>query len=297
MKLLPLLSCTLPVLLLSGPAMAAVVNFDFNRRLTGSPDNTTNVIPETYVGLGAAPDSAADTHWNSVRRSSSSFVSSGAAINSPILDSAGLSTSINVQIDTDIVGTAAIGHERSVGAQELGASGAYTNLMGDFLQVDANGTDTGAVGTAVGTFSGLTIGGLYDIYFYGQGELYGAAGNSNSGQNSFFAITNGSNGSIIGTGKQTGWDGTSGGNGSLTEGIEYVKFTATADSAGKIYFIWQNVVAGQNVVTDAALDSGGNGSSDYGALNGIQIVSVVPEPSAALLGLLGMAGLFRRRRR
>jgi MYXO-CTERM domain-containing protein len=45
------------------------------------------------------------------------------------------------------------------------------------------------------------------------------------------------------------------------------------------------------------LDSGGNGSSDYGALNGIQIVSVVPEPSAALLGLLGMVGLFRRRRR
>lgn len=295
MKLLPHLTGTLP-LLLSGPALAAVVNFDFNVRLSGSPDNTTNVIPDTYVGLGAAPDTAGNTHWNSVRRSSSSFVSSGAAINSPILDSAGLSTTINVQIDTDIVGTAAIGHERSVGMQELGASGAYDDLMGDFLQVDANGADTGAVGTAVGTFSGLTIGGLYEIYFYGQGQLYGAGGNINSGQNSFFAITNGSNGSIIGTGEQTGWDGTSGGDGSLTEGIEYVKLTATADGAGNIFFIWQNVVAGQNVATDAALDSTGS-SSDYGALNGIQIVSVVPEPSAALLGLLGMAGLLRRRRR
>jgi hypothetical protein len=289
MKLLPsLLVATLPLLV--GSTMAAVVNFDFNVRLDN--DDNSNVIPETYVGLGAAPDSASNTRWNSVRRTGSTNVSSNAAINNPILDSSGLATTVDVHISTNLA-IAGIGHQRSAGMQELGPSGSYTNLMSDFIQLDAAGVDTGAVATANGSFTGLAPNSIYEIYFYGQGELYGPSGNQNSGQNSLFAITDSLGGSMIGTAKQTGWTAS---NGVLTEGIEYVKFSATANASGEIFFIWQNVVAGVNVVTDAAGDAGGS-SSDYAALNGIQIVQVVPEVSSALLGILGMGGLLLRRRR
>lgn len=283
-----LLVSTLPLLI--GSATAAVVNFDFNVRLDN--DDNSNVVPETYVGLGAAPDSVSNTHWNSVRRTSSLNVSSAAGINNPILDSSGLVSTVDVQITTSAA-IAGIGHQRSAGMQELGTAGSYTNLMSDFIQLDAIGVDTGAVATANGVFTGLAPNSIYEIYFYGQGELYGPSGNNNSGQNSLFAITDSLGGSIIGTAKQTGWTAS---NGVLSEGIEYVKFSATANSSGEIFFIWQNVVAGQNVVTDAAGDAGGS-SSDYAALNGIQIVSVVPEASSALLGMLGLSGLLLRRRR
>jgi hypothetical protein len=75
-----------------------------------------------------------------------------------------------------------------------------------------------------------------------------------------------------------------------------VKFTATANATGEIFFIWQNVVAGVggNVVTDLAPDSTG-GSSDIGAFNALQVRSI-PEPSACFLAALGALGLMRRRR-
>jgi hypothetical protein len=69
-----------------------------------------------------------------------------------------------------------------------------------------------------------------------------------------------------------------------------------ANATGEIYFLWQNVVAGPggNVLTDLALDENG-GSSDFGAMNAIQIRSI-PEPSVFLLATLGAIGLLRRRR-
>lgn len=285
-------------------ASAAVVNFDLNLRLDN--DDHSNVVPDTYVGLGAAPDAAGNTHWNSVRRTSSGNVSSAAAINSggsgggPIRDSSGMATSVDILLGstTTANGETTMGQQRSVGQQELGNSSAYEDLMGDFLQLDAPGVDVAnRVGTIAGTINGLIAGNVYNIYFYGQHTTYGASplGDSTSGANSFFAITGTLNGSILGNGEQTGWDGANGGNGTFTEGDEYVKLTATANATGEIFFIWQNVVAGVNVATDAATDGGGL-SSDLASLNGIQIESV-PEPSAALLGGLGILGLIIRRRR
>ena len=290
MKLLSsLLVGTLPLLI--GSATAAVVNFDFNVRLDN--DDDSNVVPETYVGLGAAPDSVSNTHWNSVRRTSSLNVSSAAAINNPILDSSGLVSTVDVQITTTAA-IAGIGHQRTAGMQELGTSGSYTNLMSDFIQLDAIGADTGAVATANGIFTGLAATSIYEIYFYGQGELYGPGGNANSGQNSFFGITSTPGGAVTGESGQTGWTAS---NGVLTDGIEYVKLTATSNEFGEIFFTWRNVVAGaQYTPIDKAGDAGGS-SSDYAALNGIQIVSVVPEASSALLGMLGLSGLLLRRRR
>jgi hypothetical protein len=292
----------LSLVALPGSSFATVVNFDFNLRLDN--DDNSNVATDTYAGLGAAPDSGGNTHWNSVRRTSSGNVSSASALNSavsgggPIRDSAGVGTTVDILLSstTDLAGETNIGHQRSVGQQELGNASGYEDLMADFLQLDAPGTDSaGNLGTVTGAISGLTAGGLYEIFFYGQSTIYGTPGSATSGANSFFAITDGLGGSVIGDGEQTGWDGTNGGDGALAEGIEYVKLIATANGSGEIFFIWQNVIAGVNVATDAATDGGG-GSSDLAALNGIQIVSV-PEPSTAFLGGLGLLGLALRRRR
>jgi MYXO-CTERM domain-containing protein len=294
----------LSLVALPGASLATVVNFDFNLNTGDNSNIGAGGTGDTYLGLGAAPDSVGNTHWNSVRRTSSGNVSSASALNSavsgggPIRDSSGTATTVDILLTstTGVAGETNIGQQRSVGQQELGTVPDYEDLMADFLQLDAPGTDSaGNLGTINGTINGLIAGGIYEIFFYGQSTIYGTPGSTTSGANSFFAITDGLGGSVIGSGEQTGWDGTNGGDGALVEGIEYVKLTATANASGEIFFIWQNVMAGVNVATDAATDGTG-GSSDLGSLNAIQIVSV-PEPSAAFLGGLGLFGLVLRRRR
>lgn len=287
------------------PAPGVVVNFDFNLRLGDDSNVGAGAAGDTYLGLGAAPDLATNTHWNSVRRTGSSgtfAVSSAAGLNNntpgggPIRDSSGLETTVDILLSTtsNVNGATTIGHQRSIGQQELGAAGVYDDLMGDFIQVDAPGDDAGNVGTVNGTISGLAPNGLYELFFYGQGANYtGAFADEASGANSLFAITSSFGGSIVGSAQQTGWTGS---DGTLTQGIEFVKFTAMANATGEIFFIWQNVVAGPggNVLTDLAPDETG-GPSDFGALNAIQIRSI-PEPSAVLLAALGALALLRRRR-
>jgi MYXO-CTERM domain-containing protein len=282
------LPLTLGFTVLIGVAPAVVVNFDFNLRLDN--DDDSNVVTDTYVGLGAAPDSAGNTHWNSVRRAGSTSFSSSSALNSPTFDSASVASSVSVSVAATGLTNATIAHSKESLDQELGG---YGNLMGDFLQLHS--ATPGTVGSAAGTISNLTPNASYEIYFYGQGATYGLPGNSNSGQNSLFAITDTLGGSTIGTAEQTGWDGVDGGDGTLTEGVEYVKFLVNANASGQVFFRWENVIAGVNVATDQATNGSGN-SSDFGALNGIQIVSV-PETSSALLGSLGVFGLLLRRRR
>jgi len=173
-------------------------------------------------------------------------------------------------------------------------NGSHLNLMRDYLRIDS-GSST-AIATATGLFTGLTPGGSYQLYFYGQGENFGAGtisgGTATQGQNSLFTVGLNS--------AQTGWDGTVGGDGLLVQGIEYVVLTGVANGSGELQFTWQNVVQGSggNVLVDAAPSTATSGTqaSRYGALNGIQLVAV-PEPSAALLGALGLCGLFIRRRR
>ncbi|QJE96377.1 hypothetical protein [Luteolibacter luteus] len=273
----------------TGIAPAVVINFDFNLRLEN--DDDSNVATDTYVGFGAAPDSVGNTHWNSVRRTGSTSFSSSAAINSPTRDSSGAASDVSITMAALGLDNATIAQSKESLNQELGG-GSYGNLMGDSLQLHT--ATPGTVGTAFGTIANLAAFGTYEIYFYGQGATYGSPGNEASGQNSLFAITNAFRGSTVGIAKQTGWDGVNGGDGALTEGVEYVKFVAMANASGQIFFRWENVVAGANVLTDQATGPLGR-SSDYGALNGIQLRSI-PEPSVALLGLLGVLGLLRRQR-
>lgn len=259
---------------MSNLASGTVVNIDFN-----------SATSATYVGQAAAPDLAggATATWNPLLNVS------GTASSTNLNDSTGAATAIDFSL-SGLTGTT------STAASEAELGGGYLSLMRDSVYVDSASSTT--IATATGTFSGLVVGATYDIYFYGQGQYMSTSTTNGSpagyrGQNSYFEVG--------GTGKQTGWDGTVGGNGTLVEGIEYVKFTAIAADGGVlggvINFDLENVVPGGsgNVTTDNAPSNTGLGAR-RGAINAIQLVHVVPEPSSALLGLLGAFGLLRRRR-
>lgn len=256
-----------------GLSSAAVINYDFNFR--GSPPATTDSA--TYVGLGAAPDSPGNTHWNGLRRSSSTSISSESTLNVGSEDSTNtpLPGPFPVSLTIDNLVNGDIRQGTSVTNQEVGGAGlTLVDLMGDYVQLrssDANPTD---LVSAELYFQNLVAGQFYDVYFYSQGALLG--------QNSRFAVTDGVNGNIVSPIEQTGWDGVPGGDGDLVEGVEYVVLTAQANGSGALHFRWMN---------DPTV-------SRFGALNAIQLLpSAVPEPSVALLGVLGAFGLLARRRR
>lgn len=259
---------------MSGIASATVVNIDFGSSLV------TNV----YSGLAAAADPAggATATWN------------------PLLNVSGTSSSASLRDSTNTItgiGFSVSGIQGTVSAApaENEQGGGYVSLMRDYIRID--GVTGGTVVSTTGTFTGLIVGGSYELYFYGQGENMAPSGSGSllRGQNSLFTVG--------GTSKQTSWDGIAGGNGILTEGVEYVKFTTTADINGEISFDWANVVATgatPNVAVDLAPNAAtppSNTASRYGALNAIQLVHVVPEPSSAILSALGLIGLLARRRR
>lgn len=281
MKPLPL---ALVAAALSNIASASVVNIDFATDTSGG-----------YTGFGAAETVPGHTTWNVAAYAGSS----GSVTLTDMVDSTGTPTLFDFSL-TGLDGFNGEGAQNPAGEMERsGGSGGYSPLMRDYVRVD--GVTGGVVATATGKISGLVVGGTYDLYFYGQGEIMDPNSlqpSLNRGQNSLFTVN--------GFSQQTSWDGTLLGDNLLVEGIEYVKFTAVATNGGVeggvITFSFSNVVASgatPNVATDDAPNGNttGNTGSRYGALNGFQIVSVVPEPSSALLGILGMAGLLLRRRR
>lgn len=259
---------------LSSIASATVVSIDFNTSTSA-----------TYVGQAAAPDLAggATATWN------------------PLLNVAGTASSTNLNDSTGSatgIGFSLSGINGSISSalSEGELAGGYLGLMRDYVYVDSASSTT--IATATGGFTGLVVGATYDIYFYGQGQYMSTSTTNGSsagfrGQNSYFEVG--------GSGKQTGWDGVVGGNGSLAENVEFVKFTVIAADGGLlggvINFDLENVVpgGGGNVTTDNAPSNTGLGAR-RGVINAIQLVHVVPEPSSALLGLLGALGLLRRRR-
>lgn len=130
------------------------------------------------------------------------------------------------------------------------------SLMNDYLYL--NGTQSSTI-----TLSGFAANQQLDLVFYAQ------AINS-------YSTTSGSTFTIGSDVRSTSETATTIGS-TLIENTDYVKFSGvTANGAGVLTIAWSNV-AGQ------------------GALNGMQ-VQLVPEPSAALLGGLGMLALLRRRR-
>jgi hypothetical protein len=118
--------------------------------------------------------------------------------------------------------------------------------------------------------SGMALDGskTYDIYVYTAGDTIG--------QNSTFQLTH-AGGSTTQSVNLTSVFG-----GTFVEGENYLKFSNVSPLA------WTN---GYEFRFNWGHDGNGNG-----AINGLQIVEVIPEPSAALLGGIGMLALLRRRR-
>jgi hypothetical protein len=268
-----LLPSLLALAAMSGIASATVVNIDFGT--TGG-----------FTGLAGAPDPAGSgAVWNTLTTVAGSGVATSAFLN----DSTGGSTSVGFQVSA----TSLANENQSGGNGEL--SGTNLALMRDYLRI-SSGSGTTVV-QATGKFTGLVVGSSYELYFYGQGQFMEPTTGTNRGQNSLFTVG--------GISKQTGWDGTIGGDGFFTESVsnsqqgEFVKFSAVADINGEISFLWANVVStgsSPNVSQDYAPSSSVAVGSQFAALNGVQLI-VVPEPSTFLLSAVGVFGLLFRRRR
>ncbi len=131
------------------------------------------------------------------------------------------------------------------------------------------------------TISGLATAGVYDIYIYALSHNSGSWGQPSNTERAAGAFTT-TNVSGNGTSQSLDNGITGTGPGTFTAGSNYVRFQSiVADGSGNI-----------SIVVDA-LDAGANSTRLH--VNGLQIVAV-PEPSAALLGGLGLIGLLRRRR-
>lgn len=250
------------LLAFSGPLAAQSLNIDFDK------DSTSLV----YQGLAAAPDLAGNAAiWNSVYGSGTSTISK-----SNLIDSTGQSTDVGISlgINGSYVG--------APGQQENGGVGlAYQSLMSDYVFLSA--TTNTEVLTKNGLITGLDPLKLYDIYLYAQGDNF--EGQYSDGQNALITLN--------GISKQTSWDGVPGGDGLLVEGIEYVRFRVSPNATGEVSFTYENVVTGVNALSD--LDGL---NSRFAVINGLQIVdlSLVPEPSTALLGAASLLVVLRRRR-
>ncbi|RYD63009.1 MAG: PEP-CTERM sorting domain-containing protein [Verrucomicrobiaceae bacterium] len=247
----------------SGPLAAQSLNIDFDK-------DATSLI---YQGLAAAPDPTGNTAiWNSVYGSGTTTISMP-----NLVDSSGNSTSVGISLG--INGS----YVSAPGQQENGGAGlAYQSLMSDYVFLAA--TTNSEVLTKNGLITGLDPLKLYDIYLYAQGDNF--LGEYSDGQNALITIN--------GVSKQTSWDGVVGGDGFLVEGIEYVRFRVSPNASGQVNFSYSNVVTGVNALSD--LDGL---NSRFAVINGIQIVdlSLVPEPSVALLSAAGLLVISRRRRR
>jgi hypothetical protein len=237
-------------------ASADVLNIDFNAER--NLDRTF-----LYVGRGAAPDDPGNTFWNRVTTGANqNHISWSDTSPKHLSTGEGSLLTVGLTLTRDQNADQLRDWAVATGAMELQPP--YTDLMRDYVFVSTSQANfnLGINAHADGTISGLIPGNLYDLYFYGQGD--------NSVQNAMFTIG--------GVSKTTSFDGVAGGDGVLTENVEYVLFeNIEADSEGNIHFGWTGV------------------NSRFAAMNGLQIVgdltrnensppSVedrVPEPHAA----------------
>lgn len=232
-----------------------------------------------YVGLGAAPDNAANTYWNALP-------GSGGTTGSPfsdLLSDGATSTSITLTLSSYNT------YNNGSGSPNTPVTG----LLAPFII---------AAGTSTGTLNNIPNG-TYDLYLYG-------ANWPDADRAASFTV-NGSTQSTLGinwnvanhtynesTFVQGGSFNNAGAGGAVgpnaVAGANYVEFANLTVSSGSLMFSWTaNPIDRPGGLSNQDY-SGINGEGDF---NGLQLVQVVPEPSTVALGGLGLLGFLGSRKR
>ncbi len=206
-------------------AFSGLLNIDF-----GETSPTFNAIPSITYSGAALIGSAGDV-WNGPQ---TLFAFSGhqSASGIALLDSTGAATAVT--LGYDVTG----GYNSGAGTSPFDAT-TLAPLMRDYLY---DRTDTAAPGSV--TLSGLTANGAYDLYLYSAAD----------GPKETLFTVNGVNkvASTLGSNPST-----------LTEGVNYVKYSGSADASGDLTIIFS-----------------ANGTSFDGVFSGLQLAAA-PSPGPA----------------
>ena len=273
------------------PAPAVNLMLDF-----GNPASNS-VVAAPYLTLSPGHASgaieASQTTWNTVTSSASRndlFFADGSAASGVILNLGQESTGGSGTIDfgTSIGNLALAGTGGAVpGQQSLLSSG---SIYGDNTGSTAAGRD-GFFGGGTATGTGAAIGLRLDGLAAGEYVAYVMARNTNSNASSLpmnlYSSVGGSSGSFtfssliasVQSNPAYAASGYADQYNSFTGGDNFVAVNFTI-AEGDSFFL--------------AVDGGNDAAERRGFLNMVQVVSV-PEPSAALLGSLGLLCFFRRR--
>lgn len=257
-----LLAASLLLAAASGARAATAISINFTDN--GSADSTMS--SSDVAGLPGADTQVAN--WNNANVNGTTGSASG------LVDSTGSATGAGVSWTTDL-GQWRLGHAVSTGDDRMWKG---------YMDVQASATVV---------VTGLSFVGSYDVYIYFDGD------NGSAWRVANFAIGGISDGGEDSEGANWGAPG--------EENQNKVYNLPVAGGPGNL--VWPTA-GGNNDEGNYVKLSGITGSSftltaTGGAsanilrapINGFQIVgTVVPEPSAALLGLVGLAGLLRRKR-
>jgi hypothetical protein len=281
-------------------------------------------VPTVTIPLGSHPTDAAapdtGTQWNSLQAVSTNLATAVTATsyilyeqNLALVDSNGNPTGVTMDVYPRLpsgkLDAFHISSNVSVGAGSDGLAPSPvnstdpTNSTNDGYSGSSNnselmGSEWISGGTAEGfafTLFGLTPNGVYDLYVYGAGCTANASGgqggrfegtstiltdaNGNTTGGTLNA-TNATTNSVLGAENRSVFDASN--NSATEQGLSWNELVLTADANGDLSF-----------TEDRSSEASGGVKP---ALNGFQLVAVVPEPTSVLLLAVGGIGLLGRRR-
>jgi hypothetical protein len=214
-----------------------------------------------YTGVGAAPD--AGTYWNQIQQTQNGIGNYNTSISNLTASDGTTSSGITVAVEY---------------SRAYNDGGSTNNLLGSWFQGDGS-VNGGAVGRIV--ISGLAAG-SYDLYTYGINGGF-------TGRGTRFIINNNNWTGGTPDGANYNWLQTTGASASgFQQGVNYVTFSGVQSFNGNIEFL-----IGANPVglwAEGAIN-------DQAPINGFQLVTVVPEPSAFVMLGTGCAAFCLIRRR
>lgn len=257
--LLPLLSIST---LLAAVSLAGATTISVNFTDNGSVDST--MLSSDVAGVAGADTRVAN--WNNA-----AVTGAGPGALGSLVDQAGSATGASLTWVSDL-GNWRLPHAVSTGDDRMWKG---------YLDTNASSTLT---------VTGLSLG-MYDVYVYFDGD------NGTSWRVANFAI------GAVADGGEDSEGANWGAVGQENENKVY-QLPVAGGSGNGIWPVTPNNDEGNYVklsgITGSSftltITSGATASGTRAPVNGFQIVQQIPEPSAGVLGLLGVAALMRRRR-